>query len=346
MGLRFNKTIHLGKDIKINLGKNGPVINSGLGKIRINANRKGIKTTASLGNTGLSYTKNIPLPIKGKKKENQKIEIVEKNTAHSFFKRDIPSELKANVYPIQSVIGLLGILLIFSSFLYPMLFFVGGLLIYIVHLWRKKASPALIAYKNAYKYYNSKNYEKAIESLNEVLKHPKANYSLQLVKAECLLELERTGEAYKVYTIFFNKINPAELDSITYWSPKANAIFLSLENDNPKLALLITESLPNNTGEIDFRLWKNYFKGLCFMNLSQYESAIQAFQAGVGKRQSMDVPFIDSHYHMGVAYTYLGKTSLAKQRFQRVYSANTHYKNISEVMKAISEGQSLKDIIS
>ncbi|WP_192930296.1 tetratricopeptide repeat protein [Alkaliphilus pronyensis] len=345
MGLRFNKTIHLGKGLELQLGKNGPIIKGGVGKIRINANKRGIKATAYLGKTGLSFSKNLPLPVKKKENEEERIEIVSKNTVHPFFKRDIPSELKSKVYPLQSILGIIGILFVFLSFIDLLLLFIGGLIIFIHHIWRKKTSPALVAYKNAYKEFNSKKYQEAIESLNIVLKHPKADPALELVKAECLLELDKPSQAYELYAKFFNEIDPVSLDSITYWSPKANAILLSIQNNNYDLALLIAESFPNSGENTDFRLWKNYFKGLCFLGLQQYEAAVQAFQTAVGKRRNMDEPFIDCHYFMGVAYTYLGKSTLANKRFQRVYSANTQYKNIGEIMNRISEGESIIDII-
>ena len=62
MGLRFRKSINLGKGVKLNISKESVGISAGVKGVRVSVNSKGRKTTSvSIPGTGLSYvsTKNI-----------------------------------------------------------------------------------------------------------------------------------------------------------------------------------------------------------------------------------------------------------------------------------------------
>ena len=60
MGLRFRKSISLGKGARINLNKDSVGLSFGTRGARVSVNSKGRKTaTVGLPGTGLSYTKNI-----------------------------------------------------------------------------------------------------------------------------------------------------------------------------------------------------------------------------------------------------------------------------------------------
>ena len=56
MGLRFSKTIRLGKFLRVNLSKSGPSIGLGPSGLNINLSRRGARTTVGAPGTGISYT--------------------------------------------------------------------------------------------------------------------------------------------------------------------------------------------------------------------------------------------------------------------------------------------------
>ena len=77
MGIRFRKSINLGKGFKASLSKSGVGFSWGFKGFRVTKTAKGaIRTTASLPGTGLSYSKEFSL---GKKKKKGKKEEVAEN---------------------------------------------------------------------------------------------------------------------------------------------------------------------------------------------------------------------------------------------------------------------------
>lgn len=343
MGLRFKKSIKLGKGVRLNISKSGVGISGGVKGFRVGMGPKGLRTTASIPGTGISYVKENSLGKGSKSKEKPRIEVQSKSAYSAYLPQEVPKELKSDKYHLQGILGFIGIAFIFASYKNLIFMLIGLLFIFGKGAWRKKTDYAAKNYRDAVNFYKMRKYQQCIQSIDEVFTHPQAQADLYLAKAECLLELDDVNLAYRVYQKYFNSINPATLSSIDYWSPKANAIAMAIENKDYDFALKIIETLPEEEiQDIHFPLWKNFFKGLCFMGNEQYEIAIEAFKKAVGRKRKMEEPYIDCHYYMGIAYTRLGKTSLAHQRFQRVYASNTGYKNIASIMEAISSG---KDIL-
>ena len=73
MGVRFRKSIKLGKNTRLNLSKSGVGISTGVKGFRVSAGPKGVRTTASIPGTGISSTKHLSakkktkrIPVKGR----------------------------------------------------------------------------------------------------------------------------------------------------------------------------------------------------------------------------------------------------------------------------------------
>lgn len=76
MGIRFRKSINLGKGFRINMSKSGPGFSWGGKGFRITRTSKGnIRTTASIPGTGLSYQKEFKNPLRAKKGKGASKEI-------------------------------------------------------------------------------------------------------------------------------------------------------------------------------------------------------------------------------------------------------------------------------
>ncbi|WP_192929702.1 DUF4236 domain-containing protein [Alkaliphilus serpentinus] len=345
MKLKNKKLIALGKGLKINFNQKSATISGSYKWLRFNIHKGGIKATAKIPGTDISYTQDIPVPKGLQKWSDTKVEVVEKKTLHVFFTREVPQYLKSQYYNLYSIIGLIGIIFVFAAFVETYFFFVGVFFVYLKFMLQRRTDETALAYKDAYRFFRTRKFDKSIKELHKVMKHPMADKKLKLVLAECYLELNDEDKAYEAYVDFFSAIDPIELDSSDYWSPKANAILMSLERENYDLALSIAEGLRGEDENIDFKLWRNYFKGLVFMGKQQYEMAIHAFKDAIGKKRSMEAPYIDAHYLLGVAYGITGKNSLAKERFQRVYSANSNYKSIKNIINEIEKGRKVSHII-
>lgn len=83
MGLRFRKSINLGKGFKLNIGKGSIGISGGVKGARVSVNSKGRKTaTFSIPGTGISYSLNLNKLFKGnssKKKSSDENEVDNEN---------------------------------------------------------------------------------------------------------------------------------------------------------------------------------------------------------------------------------------------------------------------------
>ena len=343
MALELKKLASLGKGLKINVGKNGVSISGKVKKLKLSIGPKGLSASGPIPGTSINYSQTIPLP---KKKKKASLEVIEKGTSTVFLTQEYPKELRSNYYYMQSVLGGLGILLVFITFKYPYAFIAGIACIYGKSYWRKVTDPALHHYKNVYKSFRSKKYSNCIEEINKVLETPAMNRDLMLVKAECYLELEDFDSAHSVYSKYFTIKDPKGLNSRDYIPAIMNASILSVEKDDSQLLLKLAEALPDETlDKVDYKVWKHYFRGVAFMGQKEYQVAIEAFKNAVGKKQKMEEPLIDCHYQMGICHYLLGKTSLAKQSFQRVYSFNTSYKNISTIFNLINKGEVIAEYI-
>lgn len=160
MGIRFRKSINLGKGFRINMSKSGPGFSWGGKGFRLTKKASGgFRTTAFIPGTGLSYQKDFSNPFGGggKKKSSPKNEIFGKDDpkieARDFgldFKNLESTGLKDVIdeagykYPLRSLGLLVFILGIVLTFIRPFLVVVAiiGALMY----FYKKKNPVEIEY--------------------------------------------------------------------------------------------------------------------------------------------------------------------------------------------------------
>lgn len=73
MGVRFRKSINLGKGFRVNMSKSGPGFSWGGKGFRVTKKANGgFRTTAYIPGTGLSYQKDFSNPLKGENKKTKK----------------------------------------------------------------------------------------------------------------------------------------------------------------------------------------------------------------------------------------------------------------------------------
>ena len=343
MSFELKKIASLGKGLKINVGKNGISISGKIKKLKLSVGPKGLSASGNIPGTDINYSQTIPLPSKRKKAS---LEVIEKGSSAVFLTQEFPKELRSRFYYLQSLLGGIGIIMIFITFKYPYAFIIGAACIYGKSHWRKITDTPLHHYKNAFKFYRTKKYQQCIEELNKVLAVPEMKKELILVQAECYLELADFDSAHTTYSKFFKGRNPQSFSSKDYIPAIMNAAILCVANGDNELLLHLAESLPDETVEkVEYKVWKQYFRGVAFMGQRNYEVAIVAFKNAVGKKQKMEEPYIDCHYQMGICHYLLGKTNLAKQAFQKVFSYHTGYKNVAPIYQGLNNGEKIDNLI-
>lgn len=75
MGFRFRKSIRLGKHTRLNLSKSGVGVSTGVKGFRVGVGPKGVRTTASIPGTGISYTEQHSLKEAPKKRTANRVPV-------------------------------------------------------------------------------------------------------------------------------------------------------------------------------------------------------------------------------------------------------------------------------
>ena len=157
MGIRFRKSINLGKGFRINMSKSGPGFSWGGKGFRVTKKANGgFRTTAYIPGTGLSYQKDFSNPFGAGKKGSKKVsKNIEEDTreARDFgldFKNLESTGLKDVIdeagvkYPLRKIglaVFILGIILTFIQPILVVIAIIGALMYFY-----KKESPVEIEY--------------------------------------------------------------------------------------------------------------------------------------------------------------------------------------------------------
>lgn len=157
MGIRFRKSINLGKGFRINMSKSGPGFSWGGKGFRVTKKANGgFRTTAYIPGTGLSYQKDFSNPLGSGKKSSKKVsKNIEEDTreARDFgldFKNLESTGLKDVIdeagvkYPLRKIglaVFILGIILTFIQPFLVVIAIIGAFMYFY-----KKESPVEIEY--------------------------------------------------------------------------------------------------------------------------------------------------------------------------------------------------------
>lgn len=157
MGIRFRKSINLGKGFRVNMSKSGPGFSWGGKGFRVTKKANGgFRTTAYIPGTGLSYQKDFSNPLGSGKKSSKKVsKNIEEDTreARDFgldFKNLESTGLKDVIdesgvkYPLRKIglaVFILGIVLTFIQPILVVIAIIGALMYFY-----KKENPVEIEY--------------------------------------------------------------------------------------------------------------------------------------------------------------------------------------------------------
>lgn len=122
MGVNFRKSVKLGKNINLNIGKRGLGLSTGVKGARVSISKKGVRT--SVGANGIRYTKNYSSRNIGK--IDMPIDSNEINLNHA---DNIIKHTRSNSYTRHIKLILGGIALLFIGFMFPPLEFIAIILL-------------------------------------------------------------------------------------------------------------------------------------------------------------------------------------------------------------------------
>lgn len=169
---------------------------------------------------------------KKKSKKEKGLEVIGNPVINQFLTGNLEVGAKSSPYKVQTLMGFVGIGLIFSSFRYPPIFFVGAGILFLRRMWRKKTDQNQVYYQDAKVALKKKNYQQCIINLEKITSaFPKAK-ELLLVQASCYLELEDTQKAYVIYKTFFQSIDENQYKEEIYSPAEENALLLALEEQD------------------------------------------------------------------------------------------------------------------
>ncbi|SFI10209.1 hypothetical protein SAMN05192551_106153 [Tindallia magadiensis] len=171
-----------------------------------------------------------------KTKHAKGIEVIGNPIINRFLTGNMEIDKKSKQYKIQTLLGFLGIALVFSSFRYPPAFFLGAGILFFRRGWRKKTDRYQVCYQDAQMALKKKNYQKCIENLESIRCDSPKTKELLLVQASCYLELENTKKAYRLYTVFFQQITVNQYKEELYSPAEENALLLALEEQDMEFA--------------------------------------------------------------------------------------------------------------
>lgn len=70
--------------------------------------------------------------------------------------------------------------------------------------------------------------------------------------------------------------------------------------------------------------------------ISHYELAVELLKINIGRKRKMTEELIEAHYYLGIAYMHSGNIEKAKKEMVKVYSEDSEYEDIDEVMKDLA----------
>lgn len=110
MGLRFSKSIKLGKGVNLNLSKSGIGMSVGTKGMRVGTGPRGTRATLGIPGTGISYTKTVG---KNNKRYENEFKTREKT----------PLEIKIESFILKILVFILGVMTSFLSLVFLLMIF-------------------------------------------------------------------------------------------------------------------------------------------------------------------------------------------------------------------------------
>lgn len=220
---------------------------------------------------------------------------------------------RSKFYSLQSIIGVLGVLLIFLSYKNLNYIFIGFILLLIRFKWRKKTDRAAYLLNHTKTLYKRKKYKDILPYIIELSDIYPDNRDLQIIKAECFLYNKEYEEAFLLYKkyildVILNKGDEDAQNVLQKESHVNNLLYLLIIKEEFENTLAIEKILKNRKGDDFFSIiWRNYY--------------------------------------MGILTYKIGEMKSAKKYFQNVYKMDSRFDDIEEVIKRVTNNESIEELL-
>lgn len=307
MGLRFRKSISLGKGARINIGKKGLGFSVGTKGARIGIGSRGAYTSAGIPGSGL-YSVNYM----GKGKKSSRTLSSAQSVSSGNFWVGLLVIIEIIIFIANPVFGLV-------------LLVIGGVSYY---YWSKtpkqQAKKRLI---KARKFFNQQKYDEAIKLLNEAKKLDVENDDILYLLGASYHNFEKYDEAIKPLKSFLAKFP----ENIDVQMILANCYY---KTEKYKEAIVILQKVPE-----DFEQYLKIIQllGACFYAQKKYDLAIDVFKKAPLQKRKLDGNLMEVHYNLALIYEESGDKKNALKHLKKVYAQDVEYRDVSEKLELLEK---------
>jgi TolA-binding protein len=319
LGLRFRKSISLGKGVRLNFSKSGVGVSAGVKGYRVGVGPRGVRKTVSIPGTGISYVEEKSfksLAREGKSANNPREKVPVANSPGG----NIPLRTPKGYGWLWGII--LGFILLFSI---P-LFGVPLLLISCFYFYKALKDPVnqmVNEYNNGVNQLKSGNFNSAEKHFINVLNY-NPNDTLTLV---FLTFIYYSKGDYQKVVANHHKITEylPEDPELTYILAQS---YFQLRNYDQAIPLL--QQINSYDGIKDE---VNILLGRCFLEKGLLEVAVEQFRKGPVLKRTMTPEVMEAKYWLGVTYYKLGDKKKALTQLQRVYAEDINYRDVAKYIE-------------
>ncbi|MDW7660519.1 MAG: DUF4236 domain-containing protein [Bacillota bacterium] len=310
MGIRFRRSIGLGKGVKLNLSKGGLGLSAGVKGARVGIGPRGAYRSLGIPETGL-----YAIDYMGKSKRKKNIGAVSSQPGEMpvmATNLPVPPEIKTSMPLILLVTSIL--LLSFRGI------GVIGLGLY-AFLWLK--SPKWKAnrhYKSGKKLYLKGQHAEALQEFEKVVALVPETFSLCPLMAVIAFQQNDYHQVVDYYEAYLDKDPDNVIVRFNY------GIALS-EADRDEEAIRELQKLPE---EMAKELPVLIALGNALMKSGKHEQAVAILETGPTRKQKMDGLMKMFRYVLGCAYEGAGDVKKAVKQFQKVAAFDMHFEDVSE----------------
>jgi len=319
MGIRFRKSIRLGKGVKLNLSKGGVGISVGTKGMRIGVGPRGIYRSVGIPGTGI-YAIDYMGGKSGSKRKGSSA-VSETKEVKTF---DIPMPQELNLPKYPWMILLVGIISIFIQPIIGLILLLASLFLNI-RIRKSELFNARREFLSAVKFLKNEDIDKALESLQHVSNFNSNIPIVNYLKAILHFEKEEFDKSVHEFSKYLES-NPDDIDTqIKY------AIALS-KTGKSEAAIKILQGFPPETKE-DLNVI--IALGICFLELEKPELAVQILEKGPTRSKKMDEQMMLFRYLLGTAYKKTGQNKKAINQLRKIYVEDINYKDVEEQLKEL-----------
>ncbi|WP_158212389.1 DUF4236 domain-containing protein [Natranaerobius trueperi] len=324
MGIRFRRSMKLGKGLRVNLSKRGAGISLGGKGMRFGVGPKGAYRSMSIPGTGI-------YAIDYLNKSNRKKSSTSKTARSTDNNKDplpMPQDLKSFNYPSLCII----LMLILLPFLPIASVFLLAIAVYgKKQLANSSKGKARDKFKTGKKALTEGDYEKAREVFTELLKIQEIP-QLYPILGELFLKNNEYTKACNYFEKYLDH-NPKHIGVKFQY-----ALSLKLAN-NFDQAINIFQDILNNdlSKEDESRVKVISHLGDCFMKKDNPELALEVLKSGPVRARKLDEDKMYFKYLLGLAYKENGQNDRAITHLQRVYAHDTNFYNVSQLLEELGK---------